>query len=107
VAGQFGRREAGQPAVGIAEQRDAGRAEFGRCLPQFLPPRPVQVRVRLVQRGRLAVRVTQDVHRRTRRGQLADHRAEAEALVVGMRDHGQRGRPGRKHPHQVSAAPRW
>jgi hypothetical protein len=104
MAGQLGRREAGQPAVRVAEQGDAGRAEFGGRLPDFLLSRMAQVRVRLVQRGRLAVRVAQDVHRCARRGQLADHSAEAEALVVGMRDHGQHGWPGRKRPAQASAA---
>ena len=61
VAGKLGRRDAGQAAVGVVEQRDAGCPEFSSCLAQLDLAGAMQIGPRLIQRGCPAVGVAQDV----------------------------------------------
>ena len=63
MRGQLGRRHFGETAVGIVQQRDGGDAECRPGLPQFPGPLPGQVGAGLVQRGRLAAGVAQNMHR--------------------------------------------
>jgi hypothetical protein len=87
VAGELAGRDAGQAAVRVVQQRDAGRPEFGGCLAQLGSAGLVQISLRLIERGRPAVGVAQDVHGSASRRELVDHRAQPEALVVRVRDH--------------------
>lgn len=95
---QLIRSDLSQPAVGVVQQGDAGRAKLRAGLAEFLLPRTAQVGADLVEGGRLPVRVAQDVHRRAGRRQPVDHGAQAEALIIGVRDHRQHARPGRQLP---------
>ena len=49
MAGELAGRDAGQTAVGVVQQRDAGRAEFGGRLAQLVLARPMQVGPRLIR----------------------------------------------------------
>jgi hypothetical protein len=103
VGRQLGRVCSGQLAVGVVQQGHAGRAELGSGLAEFCLPGAVQVGAGLVKRGRLPVRVAQDVDRRAARHQRVDDGAQPEALVVGVRDHREHASPGRQRP----AGPYW
>ena len=87
VRRQFRGRDAAQPAVGVVQQGDAGRAELRAGPAELLLPRTMQVSAGLVEGGRLPVRVAQDVHRRAVRRQPVDDGAQPETLIIGVRDH--------------------
>ena len=105
VASEFGRRDAGQAAIGVIKQRDAGYPEFGGRTAQLSFPRAMQVGARLVQRGRSAVGVAHDVHIGASLRELVNDRAQAEALIVGVGDHHQHARPGRQPRPGPAGAP--
>ena len=104
VAGQLGRRDAGQAAVGVIQQGDTGRPEFGSRPAQFGFAHAVQIGVHLVQGGCPAVGEAQDVHGSTGRRELVDDRAQAEALIIGVRDHHQHAWPGGQHRPGLTGA---
>jgi hypothetical protein len=106
MGGQFWRRDGCEPAVGVIEQGDGGRGKLSAGLLQLRFASPVQIGVVLVQRGRLAVGVAENVRGSTRGRHEADDRAQPEGLVVGMSDDHQYFRPSRQQPPGTDA-PCW
>jgi hypothetical protein len=64
----------------------------------------VQIGVHLVQGRCPAVGEAQDVHGSAGRRELVDDRAQAEALIIGVRDHHQRAWPGGQHRPGLAGA---
>ena len=77
--------DSGQAAVGVIQQRDR-TPEFGSRPAQFGFAHAVQIGVHLVQGGCPTVGEAHDVHGSTDRGDLVDDRAQAVALIVGVRE---------------------
>ena len=96
MAGKLARRDAGQTAIRVIQQRDTGRPEFSSCLAQPGLARAMQIGLRLIQRGCPAMGAAHDMHGSASRRELIDYRAQPEALIVRMGDHHQRARPGRQ-----------
>jgi len=82
--------------VAVAQQGYSGCTERGAGLAQFVLALAEQVGAVFIDRGCFAVGVAENVHAGAGCGQLADERAEAERLIVGMGDHDQRPLPGRQ-----------
>ena len=88
VVGQFLLRHLGEVTVGIRQLVEPTDTQCGARRPEFDRSPLGQIR-RRSQRAGLATREAQLVDVYAVRGELVDHRAEPERLIVGMRHHHQ------------------